>query len=321
AATPDASEPDASEPDAAEPDAAEPDAGDPCAALSCEPQGRCVITSGVAACDCDAGWRASVDRCVDVDECTEALDTCLETETCTNTDGAFTCADTDECATGADDCADVATCTNVEGGFTCACPLFTTGDGRTCTPNPSVVDVFINTGFAGSFFVLPRQRIGQSFLTTRAGQLAGLEIDLSRRASAVASFAARIEVRDAMDLVVATATLTDAQVPQMRVPLVRNTAGPTFVDLTPFDIRVTAGQRWSILVSSIGTDTCNFGMGACTLRQIGCSSNADCGAEYVVAVASPSVYADGVLLCPNTCGPAGVEPTYDAFIKVRVREP
>jgi hypothetical protein len=101
-------------------------------------------------CVCRAGFRQSLDACVEINECTENSHDCFNAASCVNTAGGFlcvcptgfsgdgrSCTDINECAVVAgglpNPCDPRATCTNSYGGFSCACttPGFT-GNGFVC---------------------------------------------------------------------------------------------------------------------------------------------------------------------------------------------
>lgn len=120
--------------------------------FSCDcPEGSGYVPDGWGGCLCTEGFEDSGVACVDIDECDQDLDNCVEPATCSNFPGGFTCVcpegsgyvsdglggcecpdgfedtgsgcvDIDECLLESDDCVDPATCANVPGAFTCECP-------------------------------------------------------------------------------------------------------------------------------------------------------------------------------------------------------
>ena len=83
---------------------------------------------------------------IDIDECTDNLDRCVQV--CTNEIGSYFCScqsgyqlasdrygciDVDECADGTDGCDQM--CNNTTGSYTCSCYLgfYLASDGQTCT--------------------------------------------------------------------------------------------------------------------------------------------------------------------------------------------
>eukprot|EP00035_Acanthoeca_spectabilis_P021110 m.436374 g.436374 ORF g.436374 m.436374 type:complete len:1646 (-) comp17967_c0_seq1:2147-7084(-) len=125
---------------------------------NCSVNAACTDTSTGAGfeCACNAGYAGTGDVCADVNECLQAP--C--TDTCTNTDGAFTCScnntgrelvggptgvacvEINECARNTDNCDGNAVCTDIPGSFQCTCIVGYTGDGVSCTNmNECVMDI------------------------------------------------------------------------------------------------------------------------------------------------------------------------------------
>ena len=86
---------------------------------------------GTYSCECHSGFVESFDDCIDIDECSLAINTCdRETSTCINTMGAFTC----ECLPGFERLEDLdkdgnKTCTEVD---TCLTNLQECSANATC---------------------------------------------------------------------------------------------------------------------------------------------------------------------------------------------
>eukprot|EP00057_Strongylocentrotus_purpuratus_P026973 XP_011681447.1 PREDICTED: uncharacterized protein LOC105446390 [Strongylocentrotus purpuratus] len=98
-------------------------------------------------CTCRIGYTLAGTQCVDVDECSSLIATCLPKALCVNTDGSFhcqcpegyygdgmtSCSDIDECMTN-DTCHPIlAHCSNTQGSFVCTCAEGYVGDGFDCS--------------------------------------------------------------------------------------------------------------------------------------------------------------------------------------------
>lgn len=114
-----------------------------CDGIECQ-FGACDGSSGVATCQCDAGFEQGDDLlCTDSDECF-SNNSCGAGSTCVNLTGDYFCAcDAGYAPTGAKSCSDVnecgkspchpsASCSNQGGGFTCTCSGGAYGDGLFC---------------------------------------------------------------------------------------------------------------------------------------------------------------------------------------------
>lgn len=117
-------------------------------APACPSTADCVTSNGAPHCVCHAGYQEVAGTCEDIDECKLGTHGCSEHATCQNTVGSRECdcqdgfidakgdgtQCTDKC-TGA--CDPHAACTVLDGKINCQCSGAYTGDGKTCTANPS----------------------------------------------------------------------------------------------------------------------------------------------------------------------------------------
>lgn len=86
----------------------------------CPENASCVLKGTSANCECDEGFEADGDACVDIDECEEE-----------------------------DRCDESATCDNTEGSYECTCEADLHGDGYRCLPRTRLVSVSL-TGQPGN---------------------------------------------------------------------------------------------------------------------------------------------------------------------------
>lgn len=107
----------------------------------------------------------NVTSIIDINECQDGTDDCIETAACNNNAGSFSCSclpgyegngfvctgiqsylyhftcvliiiiDINECTTGGHNCSTRATCTNTAGSFSCACNPGYEGNGVNCSGN------------------------------------------------------------------------------------------------------------------------------------------------------------------------------------------
>ncbi|VDP47104.1 unnamed protein product, partial [Soboliphyme baturini] len=124
----------------------------------CPEHSTCCNIPGSYFCNCSDGFRpvgTPLDKCVDINECTEKLHRCKQHETCRNTVGSYLCVSGSrsscpegfsehagsciklseggqrKCKTG-NDCDRNADCLETAEGFKCTCRSGYIGDGRTC---------------------------------------------------------------------------------------------------------------------------------------------------------------------------------------------
>ncbi len=69
----------------------------PCEGQICSNHGVCVVENSIAKCNCNSGFYDDGLSCVDINECSENLDNCLDGFSCKNTEGSFDCIEIDLC--------------------------------------------------------------------------------------------------------------------------------------------------------------------------------------------------------------------------------
>ncbi|XP_078268559.1 pro-epidermal growth factor [Rhinoraja longicauda] len=121
---------------------------DDCGVLECDLNARCIVSEGIAKCQCLEGFSLHGNNCNDIDECATGMALCTEHITgCINTEGSFVCKcnpgysgvgdglycyDINECKTGVHSCDENAICTNTDGSYTCTCYRGFIGTGHHC---------------------------------------------------------------------------------------------------------------------------------------------------------------------------------------------
>ncbi|XP_072899158.1 pro-epidermal growth factor isoform X1 [Hemitrygon akajei] len=64
---------------------------DDCGVLECDLNAQCIVSEGIARCQCLEGFTGQGNICKDIDECKTGVHSCDENAFCTNTDGSYTC--------------------------------------------------------------------------------------------------------------------------------------------------------------------------------------------------------------------------------------
>jgi hypothetical protein len=118
--------------------------------LPCDEKSRCAVTNGVPTCVCANGYQGESGACMDIDECMQTdRGGCSANADCKNTEGSRVCTckegfqdgkgDGTECVSkcAAVGCDLNAICSIVDGAAKCQCTGAYSGDGMTCTYNPS----------------------------------------------------------------------------------------------------------------------------------------------------------------------------------------
>jgi hypothetical protein len=186
---------------------------------------------------------------------------------------------------------------------------------------------------AGSLGLSVDQRPGQSFTVGAAGLLAGIEVAVGPCNGADTSGQIRLELFDSNASSLGQVAIEQASLPDVcgGEPLVAETVGAGYFDLTPLCLSVGAGDRFTFMLSVAGNApvTCNQATYTCSSGENFCEDDRDCRGFFYVGVTAcggvgcdvgPNDYTGGINVMQNpTSGAFTPEPAFDLTFKTFIQ--